>query len=93
MESFIVTYFPAIAAILFTGGALVVSESGKIFYGSLLYISGDILLLIDSLVEFDKLALITFTLAVMFSGRTIYKMHKGRFLKDLKRESKWLLKD
>ena len=90
MEAFIVEYFSATAAILFTMGALVVSETGKIFYGSLLYLTGDILLLIYSWLQMDWFTIVTFILAVVFSFRTIYKMHRGRFLKDLKNESKWL---
>ncbi len=84
LELFILEYAPAICGICFVVAALIISETGKIFYGSLIYLFSDFVYIIFAWVRNDWLGWFTLLLGLIFGIRTLVKMHKGVFTKKLK---------
>lgn len=83
LEYLILEYSLFISGILFTIAALVISETGKIFIGSLIYLIGDVVYLIYSIVLDNIFGIISLILALLFGARTLYKMHSGIYRKEL----------
>ena len=88
MDSFLMSYAPAICGILFTLGAIVISETGKIFIGSIIYLSADIVYLAYAWAIGDKLGMFSLLTGLLFGIRTLIKMNIGIFNKTLHKEQK-----
>ena len=88
MSSFLVDYAPAICGLLFTIGAIVISETGKIFIGSIIYLSADIVYLAYAIAIGDKLGMALLLSGLVFGIRTLIKMNIGIFNKTLHKEQK-----
>lgn len=85
MSEFIINYAPAICGTLFTIGAITISETGKIFIGSIIYLLADLVYLMFAYVTEDTLGIIMLCSGLLFGIRTLIKMNMGIFLKTLKR--------
>ena len=88
MSDFLVNYAPALCGILFTIGAIVISETGKIFIGSIIYLSADIVYLAYAIAIGDKLGMFFLLTGLLFGIRTLVKMNVGIFNKTLHKEQK-----
>ncbi len=88
MSSFLINYAPAICGILFTLGAIVISETGKIFIGSIIYLSADIVYLAYAIAIGDTLGMVFLASGLIFGIRTLIKMNIGIFNKTLHKEIK-----
>lgn len=86
LEDFILNYAPAICGICFVLAALIISETGKIFYGSIIYLISDFIYIVFAWVRGDWLGWVTLLLGLIFGIRTLMKMHSGIFTKKLKLE-------
>lgn len=86
MSSFLTSYAPAICGILFTLGAIVISETGKIFIGSIIYLSADIVYLAYAISLGDTLGMIFLLSGLIFGIRTLIKMNIGVFNKNLHKD-------
>lgn len=84
IRNLILDYSLFVSGILFTLAALIISETGKIFIGSLVYLIGDVVYLIYALCLDNWFGIISLSFALLFGARTLYKMHYGIFKKDLK---------
>ena len=82
------SYAPAICGILFTLGAIVISETGKIFIGSIIYLSADIVYLAYAWAIGDKLGMFFLLTGLLLGIRTLIKMNIGIFNKTLHKEQK-----
>lgn len=89
MSNFLLNYAPAICGILFTLGAIVISETGKIFIGSIIYLSADLVYLVYAYILGDTLGMIFLLSGLLFGIRTLIKMNAGIFNKTLHKERKW----
>ena len=87
--TFIQNYAPAICGILFTIGALVISETGKIFIANILFLCGDIVYLIYAIVLDNIFGMVSLVIALIFAIRTLYKMYIGLYFKNLKKIHKF----
>ena len=85
MDSFLMSYAPAICGILFTLGAIVISETGKIFIGSIIYLLADFVYLSFAVATGDVLGMVMLCSGLLFGIRTLIKMNIGIFTKNLKR--------
>lgn len=83
MKSILIEYAPAICGILFTIGALVISETGKIFIGSIIYLCADLVYLCYALCIGDTFGMVCLLLGLMFGIRTLIKMNLGIFIKNI----------
>lgn len=83
---FITEYAPAICGILFTIGALIISETGKIFIGSIIYLCADLVYLSYALCVWDILGMVCLATGLMFGIRTLIKINIGIFTKNLRNE-------
>lgn len=88
MSEFIMSYAPAICGLLFTLGALIISETGKIFIGSIIYLSADVVYLAYAMTIGDKLGMLLLATGLLFGIRTLIKMNIGIFNKNLHKEIK-----
>ncbi len=88
MDNFLISYAPAICGILFTLGAIVISETGKIFIGSIIYLSADIVYLAYAWAIGDSLGMFFLLSGLLFGIRTLIKMNIGIFNKTLHKEQK-----
>ena len=86
--TFIQNYAPAICGILFTIGALVISETGKIFIGSIIYLTADLVYMSYAIIIWDIFGMICLASGLLFGIRTLVKMNIGVFTKNLKKELK-----
>ena len=86
MSSFLTSYAPAICGILFTLGAIVISETGKIFIGSIIYLSADIVYLAYAISLGDTLGMIFLLSGLIFGIRTLIKMNIEVFNKNLHKD-------
>lgn len=77
---------PAICGLLFTVGALIISETGKIFIGSIIYLCADLVYLIYALILGDTVGIILLLSGLVFGIRTLIKMNIGVFIKTLTKE-------
>ena len=84
MKELIISYTPAICGILFTIGALVISETGKIFIGSIIYLCADLVYLCFAITIGDTFGMVCLFLGLMLGIRTLIKMNIGIFTKNLK---------
>jgi hypothetical protein len=84
--TFIKDYAPAICGILFTMGALIISETGKIFIGSIIYLLADLVYMSYAMIIGDIFGMICLASGLFFGIRTLIKMNIGVFIKNLKRE-------
>lgn len=84
IREMVLDYSLFLSGILFTLAALIISETGKIFIGSLIYIIGDVVYLVYALFLDNWFGIVSLTFALLFGARTLYKMHYGIFKKDLK---------
>lgn len=87
MHDFIITWCPTICGLLFTIGAITISETGKIFIGSIIYLLADLTYLIYAINIWDLFGMVSLAIGLMFGIRTLVKMNIGIFIKNLKRES------
>lgn len=85
---FIKNYAPAICGLLFTLGALIISETGKIFIGSIVYLTADLVYMSYAIVIGDTFGMICLASGLVFGIRTLVKMNIGIFTKNLKKEIK-----
>lgn len=85
MSDFIINYAPAICGLLFTVGAIVISETGKIFIGSIIYLLADLVYLSFAVATGDTLGMVMLCSGLLFGIRTLIKMNIGIFTKNLKR--------
>ena len=85
MSNFIINYAPAICGLLFTVGAIVISETGKIFIGSIIYLLADLVYLSFAVATGDMLGMVMLCSGLLFGIRTLIKMNIGIFTKNLKR--------
>ena len=85
MSNFIISYAPAICGLLFTLGAIVISETGKIFIGSIIYLLADFVYLSFAIATGDILGMVMLCSGLVFGIRTLIKMNIGIFTKNLKR--------
>lgn len=83
---FIKNYAPALCGILFTIGALIISETGKIFIGSIIYLTADLVYMSYAILIGDILGMICLASGLIFGIRTLIKMNIGIFTKNLKKE-------
>lgn len=86
LELYILDYAPALCGVCFVVAALIISETGKIFYGSIIYLIADLIYIIFAWVRGDWLGWVTLLLGLIFGIRTLMKMHYGIFTKKLKLE-------
>ena len=77
---------PAICGLLFTIGALIISETGKIFIGSIIYLCADLVYLVYAILLGDTVGMIFLLSGLVFGIRTLIKMNIGIFNKTLKKE-------
>lgn len=84
IENFILSYSLFICGILFTIASLVISETGRIFVGSIIYLIGDLIYLIYASFLENWFGIISLAIALFFGIRTLIKMHHGIFKKNLK---------
>ena len=84
MENLILEYGIMIAGILFTLASIVISETGKIFIANILFLSGDIVYLIYAIVLDNIFGIVSLVIALIFALRTLYKMYRGIYFKNLK---------
>ena len=82
--AFIQNYAPAICGILFTFAALIISETGKIFIGSIIYLLADLVYMSYVFVVGDTFGMICLASGLLFGIRTLVKMNIGVFIKNLK---------
>lgn len=85
---FIKNYAPAICGLLFTLGALIISETGKIFIGSIVYLTADLVYMSYAIIIGDTFGMICLASGLIFGIRTLVKMNIGVFTKNLKKEIK-----
>lgn len=85
--TFITHYAPAICGLLFTIGALIISETGKIFIGSIIYLCADLVYLSFAICVGDMLGMICLATGLIFGIRTLIKMNIGIFTKNLRRHN------
>lgn len=85
---FIKNYAPAICGLLFTLGALIISETGKIFIGSIIYLTADLVYMSYAIIIGDTFGMICLASGLIFGIRTLVKMNIGVFTKNLKKEIK-----
>ena len=85
MVEFIRNYSPAICGLLFTIGALIISETGKIFIGSIIYLCADLIYLVYAIILGDTIGMIFLLSGLVFGIRTLIKMNIGIFIKSLKK--------
>ena len=85
MVEFIRNYSPAICGLLFTIGALIISETGKIFIGSIIYLCADLIYLVYAIILGDTIGMIFLLSGLAFGIRTLIKMNIGIFIKTIKR--------
>lgn len=83
---FIKNYAPAICGLLFTLGALIISETGKIFIGSIIYLTADLVYMSYAIIIGDTFGMICLASGLIFGIRTLVKMNIGVFTKNLKKE-------
>ena len=88
LTTFIKNYAPAICGILFTIGALIISETGKIFIGSIIYLTADLVYMSYAIIIWDIFGMICLASGLLFGIRTLVKMNIGVFTKNLKKELK-----
>lgn len=82
---FIKDFAPAICGLLFTVGALIISETGKIFIGSIIYLCADLVYMSYAILIGDMLGMICLASGLVFGIRTLIKMNFGIFVKNLKK--------
>ena len=85
MSEFIVSYAPAFCGLLFTIGAVIISETGKIFIGSIIYLCADLVYLMFAMATGDVLGMVMLCSGLVFGIRTLVRMNIGLFTKNLKR--------
>ena len=85
--SIIQNYAPAICGILFTIGALIISETGKIFFGNIIYLCADLVYLSYAITINDIFGIFCLASGLLFGIRTLIKMNIDVFIKNLKKEN------
>lgn len=86
MSEFIINYAPAICGGLFTIAAIIISETGKIFIGSIIYLLADVVYLWFAILTDNGWGMVMLLSGLLFGIRTLLKMHTGLFRKTLRRE-------
>ena len=83
ISNYILEFAPFICGLLFTIGALVISETGKIFIGSIIYLCADLVYLVYAITMGDIFGMISLALGLIFGIRTLIKMNIGIFHKNI----------
>lgn len=83
ISNYILEFAPFICGLLFTIGALVISETGRIFIGSIIYLCADLVYLVYAITMGDTFGMISLALGLIFGIRTLIKMNIGIFHKNI----------